>query len=164
MRTSLAGLILVGGAACGTTSPPHETEGGVGALARDPQCAIHVPDGYAWIDFAGDGDDLGWVVEVTLPGVDDLWGRGVTYVAAYDDAGCRWDVGDGVARVQVGSPIREPGCDDCAHPWRPLFVEGVIVPAVTACSSCDPTDCRAFEAARADRLAMWCYSPDEVSP
>lgn len=129
--------------ACGETAPAV-TEGATGVLDADSICWAFVDEGYATFDLGG------WALEVTLPPYPDLWGHELAFLAR-SEGDCRWDVGEGFARVQLrGEP---------ADGHRAVFVEGLDFPPSRACSTCDPADCIDFAGARADRIYRWCVEP-----
>ncbi|MEZ4366674.1 MAG: hypothetical protein R2939_10360 [Kofleriaceae bacterium] len=151
-------LLLLG--ACGV-NPPADIHGASGDLdASDPACFIYPAEGYASIYLDDDA-----TLEVTLPPVPDVWGRGGAVYAELDDDACAYAVDLGGVRVQYGSEaIGDPDCDHCSTRYRALFVEGLVVPETRACSGgfgCDGSECRTVAPARADRFAVWCDSPDE---
>lgn len=146
-RARAAVVCCLGAIAC-DPYPPHAADGARGALAGQPVCGIYPDDGFAQVAFDG-----GYTMEVSLPGLEDLWQREPAFLVWEDDAGCAYRLGGTTARVQYGGPI-EGG-------YRPLFLEAIVFPVGEACSLCEPSACRTFDGGALARLYVWCGAPGE---
>jgi hypothetical protein len=90
--------------------------------------------------------DSGYEVTIALPALPGAWGRGGVTLASTEDA-CLFDWGATGARVEYG---------DATRGYRPLYVDALSFPASTACSSCDPSECRTWAGTSVDRWWLWC--------
>lgn len=119
-------------------------------MSSNPSCILS-GFGTASVDL-----DDGYHVEVGLPAVADAWGRGGVQLSYGDPMDCHYSLGTTGARVQIASTaIDEPGCPGCGT-FKAVYVEGISLPAVHACNSCDDTDCRDFGSTHADQWYLWC--------
>jgi hypothetical protein len=147
-------VVLMAG--CGN-DPPHHYEGAHGVLDSNPSCFTY--DGMASITI-----DEDYMVTVGLPPYPNVWGRGGASLVKGDPSGCQYVLGVSGARVQFGDPVDDASCKDCMSKYRPLYVEGLSFAPVTACNTCDTTDCISFDGASADRWYMWCDTFLEETP
>lgn len=138
-------LLAPGLAALGCDgAPPIRREAATGVFTAEPSCVLSLPT-HASVYLEDH------VLEVTTPGPEGIWRRGVAFLGAVGQAGCVYAAGQGVVRVQYG-PADQAGV-------RPLFLESLDLPAALACSSCDPTDCIEVPASTVEKLYLWCDAP-----